>query len=129
MALRPLGKGQKHKTSYSDVAWVPDNTTVKGPDNEKALMSQAITTTIQGCKGMTLWSGTRVEQKRTMEMSLGLTIEELDEAMAKSPEVRVKAKEVSIEGGYKGFFGMTTEETRDIEPPKKRNGRWQTDAD
>jgi hypothetical protein len=50
---------------------------------------------------------------------LELTIEELDEAMAKLPEVRTKAKEVSIKGGYKGFFWMTTEETRGIEPPKR----------
>jgi hypothetical protein len=68
MALRPMGKGQKHKTSYSDAAWVPDNMTVKGPDNKKASMSQATTTTIQGCEGMMLWSGTRVEQKRITDI-------------------------------------------------------------
>jgi hypothetical protein len=119
MASRPLGKGQKHKMSYSDMAWALDSTRAKGPDNKKASTSQATTTTIQGHEGMMLWSGTRVEQKRMTEMSLGLTIEELDKALAKSPEVRVKAEEVSIEGGYKGFFGMTTEETRGIEPPKR----------
>jgi hypothetical protein len=119
MASRPSGKGQKHKMSYSDVAWAPDSMTAKGPDDKKALMSQATTTTIQGREGMTLWSGARVKQKRTTETSLGLTIEELDEALAKSPEVRAKAEEVSMEGGYKGFFGMATEETRGIEPPKR----------
>jgi hypothetical protein len=119
MALRPSGKGQKHKTLYSDVAWALDSMMAKGLDDKKASTSQATTTTIQDREGMTLWSGTRVEQKRTTETSLGLTIEELDEALAKSPEVRAKAEKVSMEGGYKGFFGMTTEETRDIEPPKR----------
>jgi hypothetical protein len=119
MASRPTGQGWKHKMSYSNMAWVLDNTMVKGPDNKKALMSQATMTATQGHEGMMLWPGARVKQKRMTETSLGLTIKESDKAMAKSPEIRMKTEEVSIGEGYKGFFGITTDEMRGIEPPQR----------
>jgi hypothetical protein len=120
MASRPMGKGQKHKMSYSDVAWAPDNTAARGQEDERASTSQVAATTTQSHEWMTLRSGNRVEQKRTTEMLLGLTIEGADKVMTKSPEVRAKTEESSIEGGYKGLFRKITEEVKGIEPSQRR---------
>jgi hypothetical protein len=83
-----------------------------GPSNVKDATSQVATSSTQDPEWMTLRSGTRLEQKETMEMLLGLILEVTDMAIAMSSEVETKKEDANTSRDYMGPYGSKLEDKK-----------------
>jgi hypothetical protein len=71
----------------------------------KDVTSQVATSGTQDPEWMTLRSGTRLEQKETTEMSLGLILEVTDVAISMSSEVETKKEDANTSRDYMDHMG------------------------
>jgi hypothetical protein len=110
MAFKP--KGKKGRASYSDESQASVSMTDTGPSNEKDATSQVATSGTQDPEWMTLRSGTRLERKEMMEMSLGLILEATEVAIATSSEVETKREDANTSREYMGPYGSKLEDKK-----------------
>jgi hypothetical protein len=121
MATKP--KEKKNRASYSNVVPASVSMTDAGPSN-KDTISQVDTSTTQNSEKIRLRSGTTLEQKRTMEMSLELILEMMDRAIATSPEVELKMKDVNTSRNYLGLYGTKSENRKGIDLLQRKTQSW-----